>query len=334
MRQRFDASRIAFHSLSRRLGRPWTEVYLERARERARAEPEMRRALARLAGARALNMLVGPYGEGRENRGLLSWTGGAPRPAGRVDGTPADHREWVLDLARRLGAAAAGVAVLDRAWVYARVQLNPYDPGEPVCKVVEFREVDEPTETGGSLVVPASVDRAVVVLAPMEAAELRSRRPLAASIETNLGYSRMAVLAVSLAEAIRAAGYVAIPCMNDTALSVPLAVAAGLGQAGRHGMLIAHELGSAVRIAKVLTNMPLEPDPPGPMEPHAFCGTCGVCAKACPAGAIPAGEPGEVSPGPCNREEGNPWPVDAEACLRFWVERGESCALCQGVCPL
>ncbi len=333
MTDRFDASRIAFHSLSRRLGRPWVDAYVERIRQRARTEPGARRALPALAGARAFNLRVGPYGEGRENRGLLAWSGG-PAAGRRLGVAPGEHRGWVLDLAGRLGAAAAGVAVLDRRWVYGRVQLNPYAPGEPACKAIAFEPVAEPRETDGALVLPDAVNRAVVVLVAMDAGRLRSGRPLEASVETNLGYSRMATVVVSLADAIRAAGYVAIPCMNDTALSVPLAAAAGLGRPGRHGMLIADRLGSAVRVAKVLTDLPLEPDPAGPADPPEFCDTCGVCASACPAGAIPAGERGETPPGPCNRAHGNPWPVDAEACLAWWVEHGESCARCAGVCPL
>ncbi len=333
MTDRFDASRIAFHSLSRKIGRPWVDAYVERTRARARTEPAARRALPALAGARALNVRVGPYGEGRENRGLLAWSGSSP-PGRRLEASPDEHRGWVLDLAGRLGAAAAGVAALDRRWVYGRVQLNPYAAGEPACKAIAFGPVAAPAETDDALVIPEAVNRAVVVLVAMDAARLRSDRPLDASVETNLGYSRMATAVVSLADAIRAAGYVAIPCMNDTALSVPLAAAAGLGRPGRHGMLIADGLGSAVRVAKVLTDLPAAPDRPRPDEPPAFCDTCGVCASACPAGAIPAADRGEAQPGPCNRAEGNPWPVDAEACLAWWVEQGESCGRCAGVCPL
>ena len=333
MTGRFDASRIAFHSLSRRMGRPWIEAYVARTRHRARTEPAVRRAVAVLSGVRAMNLRIGPYGEGRENRGMLAWDG-PPASGPRLEASPAEHRRWVLDLARRLGAAAAGVAALDRSWVYGRVQLNPYAAGEPACKPIVFRPADRPHETDDTLVVPETVGRAVMVLVPMDAARLRSGEPLEAGIETNLGYSRMATVVVSVADAIRAAGYAAIPCMNDTALSVPLAVAAGLGRPGRHGMLIAHGQGTAVRIAKVLTDLPLEPDRPDPSEPPEFCDACGVCAAACPAGAIPAGGRGETPPGPCNRASGNPWPVDAEACLAWWVDHGESCARCAGVCPL
>ena len=48
----------------------------------------------------------------------------------------------------------------------------------------------------------------------------------------------MAFVASSLAHYIRSLGYKAIPSGNDTALSIPNAVEAGLGELGRHGLLI------------------------------------------------------------------------------------------------
>jgi len=43
-----------------------------------------------------------------------------------------------------------------------------------------------------------------------------------------MGYGRVGLTAVALAEAIRSMGYNAIPSMNDTGLSVPMAI----GRAG------------------------------------------------------------------------------------------------------
>ena len=62
-----------------------------------------------------------------------------------------------------------------------------------------------------------------------------------------------------VAEFIRRLGYNAIPAANDTALSIPLAVDAGLGQAGRHGLLINLKVGARCRISKIFTDLPLEP---------------------------------------------------------------------------
>jgi hypothetical protein len=76
---------------------------------------------------------------------------------------------------------------------------------------------------------------------------------------TGRGYSMMAYVASSVVHFIRDLGYKAIPCGNDTALSVPMAIDAGLGELGRHGILIAPKYGPRIRISKVFTDLPLGP---------------------------------------------------------------------------
>src|SRR4030067_2237814 len=61
------------------------------------------------------------------------------------------------------------------------------------------------------------------------------------------GYSRIVYLAGQMAHFIRTLGYKAIPSENDTALNIPLAIDAGLGQLGRNGPLIRPTSGPRVR---------------------------------------------------------------------------------------
>ena len=60
------------------------------------------------------------------------------------------------------------------------------------------------------------------------------------------------------------------------------AVLSGLGFIGKNGLLIT-EYGSAVRLASVLTDMPLSAQKE--IKP-CLCGDCQICKNACPAGAI------------------------------------------------
>jgi len=69
-----------------------------------------------------------------------------------------------------------------------------------------------------------------------------------AAAATGVGYSKMAFTASCLAEFIRNLGYKAISPGNDIALSIPLAIDAGLGQLGRNGLLITSEYGPRVRL--------------------------------------------------------------------------------------
>jgi epoxyqueuosine reductase len=57
---------------------------------------------------------------------------------------------------------------------------------------------------------------------------------------------------------------------------------AGLGFLGRHGLIVHPDYGAAIRLASVLTNLPLHLDEP--LE--ADCGDCVACLAACPVGAI------------------------------------------------
>jgi epoxyqueuosine reductase len=59
------------------------------------------------------------------------------------------------------------------------------------------------------------------------------------------------------------------------------AVAAGLGVFGRHNFVIHPKLDTRVIFAAVLTDLPLDSDPPVGEE---LCTECGLCVEQCPGG--------------------------------------------------
>ena len=61
-----------------------------------------------------------------------------------------------------------------------------------------------------------------------------------------------------------------------------VARAAGLGWIGRNNLLVSKEFGSRIRLATILTDLPLEAHSPSKEE----CGACHDCLPTCPAGAI------------------------------------------------
>ena len=104
------------------------------------------------------------------------------------------------------------------------------------------------------------------------------------------------------------------------------AVLSGLGFVGKSGLFLSSKHGSKVRLATILTDMPLENELP---VIENGCGDCTLCKTACPAGAI-FGEK------PTTNGERN---FDPEKCSKYMKEkfqhigRGSVCGICIKVCP-
>ena len=194
---------------------------------------EARLFMALSVAASTWNNFVGPFGDGLENNGFLSWLPQGLPPDLTATPLPleniAEVTKKIKIMAAYSGADKAGVARIDRRWVYAVSCRNFKEPGPPDTKPIVFQNVEQPMETDSELVIPDSVRYAVVMLFVMPRA-LNQIGPstLATAASAAQGYAQMGLAAVALAQAIRSLGYVAIPCMNDTTLSVPLAIDAGL----------------------------------------------------------------------------------------------------------
>jgi ferredoxin len=62
-------------------------------------------------------------------------------------------------------------------------------------------------------------------------------------------------------------------------------VAAGVGEMGWSKVFLTQQFGPRQRLAAILTDLELEPDPLLP--PRTLCDGCGACVRGCPADAIP-----------------------------------------------
>ncbi|MDD5692758.1 MAG: 4Fe-4S binding protein [Candidatus Omnitrophica bacterium] len=87
------------------------------------------------------------------------------------------------------------------------------------------------------------------------------------------GYSALAIPASQIVDWEKQSGHLS---------HKKLGVLAGLGWIGRNNLLVNKLLGSQFRLATVLTNMPLKTD----KLLKEDCGSCSLCVKICPAGAI------------------------------------------------
>lgn len=183
---------------------------------------------------------------------------------------------------------------------------------------------------------PEEVKYAIVMLIEMDYHALKTSPTLPASITTGNGYSRMAFAIACMAEMLRKLGYRAIPAGNDTGLSIPLAVKAGLGQFGRNGLLINPKYGQRVRICKVFTDLPLLPDKPVDFGVTQFCRICKKCAKSCPSQSIPyETDPTWETPWDTfsNNNGTYKWYVNVDTCYDYWVKNSADCSNCIRACP-
>jgi len=86
---------------------------------------------------------------------------------------------------------------------------------------------------------------------------------------------------------------------------------AGLGEIGYSKLLLTPKFGPRQRLACILTDAPLEPDPL--IEPGTICDRCLLCAKECSANAISTEETVKVKVAGVELEWGK---LDIEACTK------------------
>jgi len=231
---------------------------------------------------------------GRDNVGLLSYNRlSVPEEIANIPPDLDDPKQLATQaktIAKLAGADLVGICKLDRRWIYSHSQRNSESPDPPIKKTIEFEKVEKPYETDQKLVIPDRVNNVIVMAMEQNRVLTQCSPSMTTTCASSLGYSRMAIAVVMLAEYIRGMGYTAIPAMNGTGLSIPMAIDAGIGTCGRNGLLVSPEFGPNIRLCKVLTDMPLSPDKPIEFGVEEFCKTCKKCAIHCPSNALSHGE--------------------------------------------
>ena len=175
----------------------------------------------------------------------------------------------VKHVAKVVGADLVGIAPFDERWVYTE-RFSVHEGGA------------KPNP------LPDGLTHVIVIGQSMDHDLTRTAPSALAGTATGLGYSLDSVVLLTIAQYIRNLGYEAVPSMNDTALAIPYALEAGLGEYGRHGLLITPEFGPRLRLGKIFTDMPLERDQPRSFGVERFCDGCRRCTDACPRRRSPA----------------------------------------------
>ena len=126
----------------------------------------------------------------------------------------------------------------------------------------------------------------VALRIPMEIVEILRDHP---TDETQAAYAafrpRMEELVNAGVEFRKSKGYNVITGMlNEKPIpNKTVATLAGIGWVGKNNIVVTKEFGSAIRLASILTDAPLEADQP---ITESQCGACDLCVRNCPAKAL------------------------------------------------
>ncbi len=231
--------------------------------------------------------------------------------SGPSDIDPKKASRIVKKWAKHLGADLVGICRVDPTWAYSH-------RGE-----IYYGNWDE---WGQALDDP--LPYAVVICTEMDHKNIAAGPHTPCTIESGANYAKGAYITTILAKWFSMMGYRAMAehSRHYRMLMVPLAVEAGLGEAGRLGYLIAPKYGARVRVFACLTDMPLIPDKPISLGVEEFCQACKKCSETCPSKSIPLGD--KVVHNGVEK-----WKLNAETCFEFWGKVGTDCSVCMGICP-
>lgn len=227
---------------------------------------------------------------------------------------PATMATEIKRVARFFGADLCGITDFDDRWLYtARV---------------DTRDMSEAPHD-----LPQGLNNVIVLGHEMDESLVSTYPSALAGAATGREYSHEAAIVLQLAAFIRNLGYNAVASMNDTALVIPFAIKAGLGEYARNQMVITPGFGPRLRFSKIFTDLPLAHDKPKRSGVAKFCDICTRCADACPVKALPFGPPSDQRPNRSAIQGVRKWTSDAEACFGFWAKLASDCAICLRVCP-
>jgi reductive dehalogenase len=250
----------------------------------------------------------------RSTEGLCTWDGKVNPDTHKFE-SPEAASDAVKRAAMFFGASKVGIAPYDERWLYSEI-------------------MDDPATN--NLIpndLPFTPTHAIVILLEMDYDGSEAAPLPPATIATADIYSNLGIINHKMATFIRQLGYKCLPCTNDTALSIPMAIQAGLGEMSRAGILLTSEFGARVRICKLFVDMPLAADKPISFGGTEFCKTCMKCADACPTQAISHDKEPSYKVFAATNPGVKKWAMDGTKCITQMGTTGGSCSICIKVCP-
>jgi ferredoxin len=261
-------------------------------------------------GADRRNVLASVVGRG---------TRGGEVNADRVDvADPAAMTRHIKTVAKFLGASDVGIAQLHPSMLYAGGRgaddgtggtEDGQAPGEPTSETVK------------------KYPYAIACVGAWDYELGKAHRHRIGDFTYHESGDRLQITFANLMQYIKDLGYSAV---RGPAQAMPVALAAGLGEVGRNGMLITKSYGARVHLGTpILTDLPLVSDKPLDIGVEDFCRICKKCATTCPTNSISVGGKAVIN----GIEK---YKINWETCYRlrahvkqFWG----ICLTCVTVCP-
>ncbi len=247
---------------------------------------------------------------------------GAPRGKVNPERTEvADPRvmtEHIKRVARHLGASDVGIMRVHPSFLY---------------KEGRYPDDGRGADSGGGTVMVSAEETArrypyaIALIYAWDYEMGRAHRHRIGDAAYHFGAEALRSTYANLAGYIRELGY---GVATKVATPMPVALGAGLGEIGRHGMLITERFGARVHLGDpILTDLPLVPDAPIDIGVEDFCKVCRKCANTCPTNSISTEGKGVV-----NGVE--KYKINWETCYRLRphvMEYWDICMTCVAVCP-
>jgi len=219
----------------------------------------------------------------------------------------------IKEIARFFGADVVGITLLDQAYVYSHRARGNTAAGE---------------NAGGAVDLPHRF--AICLGFESDYEKFLTNNSRISDAEYSLGNVNSLQPTFLLAAYIREMGY---PARTHgfgrfEVNPIPLAVNAGLGELGRHGMLIHEEYGSRLHLSVVTTDLPMAVDRPVDIGVEDVCKYCMKCARTCPSHSIPFG--GKEIHNGVER-----YRINVDTCYKYRLgSRGEwaNCVICVSSC--
>ena len=215
-----------------------------------------------------------------------------------------------------LGANVVGIAAVHPSMLYSGLRYPDDGTGNSDNKIVQSAE-----DTA------AKYPYAICLSTAWDYNMIQAHRHHIGDHAYHFSQAKLQLVYANLAAYIREMGYEVV---QNRAQCMPTALAAGIGELGRHGMLITEKFGSRIHLGDpILTNMPLIADKPLDIGVDDFCKVCRKCATTCPTNSITM-EKKVVHNGV------EKYKINWETCYRlraYVMDFWEVCLSCVTVCP-